>query len=138
MQQAGARRQNLRKDLGRLGSVRIVCFQQVALDLLRLHRLSDGLSEGALPFRIHGRAAQPQPFGHQADYALHERVQAHGYPGARARYQRIAQQLLLEQGGDVRFGLAAVKGVGEAAVESIVAERNKNGKFKDIYDSSNG
>ena len=36
--------------------------------------------------------------------------------------------------GDVRFGLAAVKGVGEAAVESIVAERNKNGKFKDIYD----
>lgn len=36
--------------------------------------------------------------------------------------------------GDVRFGLGAVKGVGEAAVESIVAERKKNGKFKDIYD----
>ena len=36
--------------------------------------------------------------------------------------------------GDVRFGLGAVKGVGEAAVESIVAERNANGRFKDIYD----
>lgn len=36
--------------------------------------------------------------------------------------------------GDVRFGLAAVKGVGEAAVESIIEERTKNGKFKDIYD----
>ncbi len=36
--------------------------------------------------------------------------------------------------GDVRFGLEAVKGVGEAAVESIIAERNANGRFKDIYD----
>ena len=36
--------------------------------------------------------------------------------------------------GDVRFGLAAVKGVGEAAVESIIAERKANGPFKDVYD----
>lgn len=36
--------------------------------------------------------------------------------------------------GDVRFGLAAVKGVGEAAVDSIIAEREANGPFKDIYD----
>ncbi|MEG2239507.1 MAG: DNA polymerase III subunit alpha [Alistipes sp.] len=36
--------------------------------------------------------------------------------------------------GDVRFGMAAVKGVGEAAVESIINERKTNGHFKDIYD----
>lgn len=36
--------------------------------------------------------------------------------------------------GDVRFGMGAVKGVGEAAVDCIIAERNKNGRFKDIYD----
>lgn len=36
--------------------------------------------------------------------------------------------------GDVRFGLGAVKGVGEAAVDSIIAEREANGRFKDIYD----
>ena len=36
--------------------------------------------------------------------------------------------------GDVRFGLAAIKGVGEAAVASIVEERDRGGKFKDIYD----
>ncbi|MFI3320072.1 MAG: DNA polymerase III subunit alpha [Rikenellaceae bacterium] len=35
--------------------------------------------------------------------------------------------------GDVRFGLAAIKGVGEAAVLSIIAEREKNGRFTDIY-----
>ena len=36
--------------------------------------------------------------------------------------------------GDVRFGLEAVKGVGEAAGESIIAERNANGRVKDLYD----
>ncbi len=36
--------------------------------------------------------------------------------------------------GDIRFGLAAIKGVGEAAVEHIIGEREKNGAFKDIYD----
>ena len=36
--------------------------------------------------------------------------------------------------GDIRFGLAAVKGVGEAAVKSIIDEREKNGPFKNIYD----
>ncbi len=36
--------------------------------------------------------------------------------------------------GDVRFGMAAVKGVGEAAVESIIEERRRGGRFKDIYD----
>jgi DNA polymerase-3 subunit alpha len=36
--------------------------------------------------------------------------------------------------GDIRFGLAAIKGVGESAVEHIIEERNKSGTFKDIYD----
>ena len=36
--------------------------------------------------------------------------------------------------GDVRFGLAAVKGVGENAVQSIIDERAANGPYKDIFD----
>ncbi len=35
--------------------------------------------------------------------------------------------------GDIRFGLGAVKGVGESAVMNIIEER-KNGPFKDIFD----
>ncbi len=34
----------------------------------------------------------------------------------------------------IRFGLAAIKGVGENAVKSIVAEREANGPFADVYD----
>jgi DNA polymerase-3 subunit alpha len=36
--------------------------------------------------------------------------------------------------GDIRFGLVAVKGAGEGAVQHIIEEREKNGFFKDIYD----
>ena len=36
--------------------------------------------------------------------------------------------------GDIRYGLGGIKGVGEGAVEAIVSEREKNGKYKDIYD----
>ncbi|MBK6564388.1 MAG: DNA polymerase III subunit alpha [Saprospiraceae bacterium] len=34
----------------------------------------------------------------------------------------------------VRFGLSALKGVGEGPVEDLVAERNSNGPFSSIYD----
>ena len=36
--------------------------------------------------------------------------------------------------GDIRFGLGAVKGVGESAVQSIIEERRANGPFKGIFD----
>ena len=36
--------------------------------------------------------------------------------------------------GDIRFGLGGVKGVGEGAVEAIIHEREKNGKYKDLFD----
>ena len=36
--------------------------------------------------------------------------------------------------GNIRFGLGAVKGVGESAVQSIVEEREKNGPYKGIFD----
>ncbi len=36
--------------------------------------------------------------------------------------------------GHIRFGLGGLKGVGEAAVESIIEEREKNGPYVSIYD----
>ncbi len=36
--------------------------------------------------------------------------------------------------GNIRFGLGAVKGVGEGAVRAIVEERKKNGLFTDVFD----
>ncbi len=36
--------------------------------------------------------------------------------------------------GEIRFGLGAIKGVGEGAVEAIIEERKANGKFNSIFD----
>jgi DNA polymerase-3 subunit alpha len=36
--------------------------------------------------------------------------------------------------GNIRFGLGAIKGVGESAVLQLIEEREKNGLYKDIYD----
>ncbi len=36
--------------------------------------------------------------------------------------------------GEIRFGLGGLKGVGEAAVQSIIEERSANGNFKNIWD----
>ncbi|MFW5822489.1 MAG: DNA polymerase III subunit alpha [Tangfeifania sp.] len=35
---------------------------------------------------------------------------------------------------DIRFGMAAIKGVGSGAAKDIIEARDKNGKFKTVYD----
>lgn len=35
---------------------------------------------------------------------------------------------------EIRFGMGAIKNVGESAVMSIITERDKNGPFKDVFD----
>ena len=39
--------------------------------------------------------------------------------------------------GEIRFGLAAIKGLGNAAVDTIIDERRANGDFKNIFDFMN-
>ena len=36
--------------------------------------------------------------------------------------------------GEIRFGLAAIKGMGDGVAQAIIMEREQNGPFKDIYD----
>ncbi|MBP3284468.1 MAG: DNA polymerase III subunit alpha [Clostridia bacterium] len=45
-----------------------------------------------------------------------------------------SRELFTVNDGAIRFGLAAVKNVGEAVVETIVRERDTNGKFTDFED----
>jgi DNA polymerase-3 subunit alpha len=40
----------------------------------------------------------------------------------------------VNKNGEIRFGLGGLKGVGEAAIETIITERNKSGHFKDMVD----
>ena len=40
----------------------------------------------------------------------------------------------VNQKGEIRFGLAAIKGMGDAAANAIISEREKNGPYKSIFD----
>jgi len=44
------------------------------------------------------------------------------------------QKFSVNKDGAIRFGLAAIKGMGASAAEAIISEREKNGPFKDIFD----
>ena len=44
------------------------------------------------------------------------------------------QKFSVNRQGAIRFGLAAIKGMGTAAAEAIIDEREKNGPYKDIFD----
>jgi DNA polymerase-3 subunit alpha len=40
----------------------------------------------------------------------------------------------VNQKGEIRFGLGGLKGVGEGAVDNLIAEREKNGPYSNIFD----
>lgn len=40
----------------------------------------------------------------------------------------------VNKAGEIRFGMAAIKGAGSAAVDEIIKEREKNGPYKNIFD----
>ena len=44
------------------------------------------------------------------------------------------QKFAANKNGEIRFGLAAVKGMGEAAAQAIIDERQKNGPYKSVLD----
>ena len=51
-------------------------------------------------------------------------------PDVNESYQKFG----VNHKGEIRFGLAAIKGMGDAAAQAIIDERTKNGPYKDIFD----
>ena len=51
-------------------------------------------------------------------------------PDVNESYQKFG----VNKKGEIRFGLAAIKGLGDSAAQAIIDEREKNGPYKDIYD----
>jgi DNA polymerase-3 subunit alpha len=46
----------------------------------------------------------------------------------------FAKFSVIPGGSDIRFGMGAIKGVGENTVNNIIEERNANGKFVSVFD----
>ena len=51
-------------------------------------------------------------------------------PDVNESYQKFG----VNKKGEIRFGLAAIKGMGDSVAQAIIDEREKNGSYKDIFD----
>ena len=51
-------------------------------------------------------------------------------PDVNESYQKFG----VNKKGEIRFGLAAIKGMGDGVAHAIIDEREKNGPYKDIFD----
>ena len=106
---------------------RRLLVQQGARGLLRADRLPHGLPQGELPRAVHGGADLVRHADQGQGAVLRRRV--------RARWaSRCCRPTSTRSGADfavvdgkIRFGLTAVKGVGEGAVRAIVQAREEGG-----------
>ncbi|TMM13457.1 MAG: hypothetical protein E6F98_06015 [Actinobacteria bacterium] len=98
-------------------------LQQVPRRLLRAHRLPHRLAAREPSARVHGRA--------------HLLRDEHEGQGAVLRRRPDVNESAVDfavVGGKIRFGLNAVKNVGETACRAIVAARADGGPFASIWD----
>ena len=65
---------------------------------------------------------------------LMDECKAMGIPTLGPDVNESRQKFSVNKAGAIRFGLAAVKGMGSAAAENIVNEREKNGPYASVFD----
>ena len=65
---------------------------------------------------------------------LMDECKAMGIPTLGPDVNESRHKFSVNKNGAIRFGLAAIKGMGAAAAEAIIAERDANGPFADIFD----
>ncbi len=65
---------------------------------------------------------------------LMDECRAMGIPTLGPDVNESYQKFSANKKGEVRFGISAIKGVGDSAGEAIIIERDKNGPYKDIFD----
>ena len=102
--------------------------------MLLLGCLSDGLPESQFPRPVYGGRNEPKFGEHYRYYKADERVQKYRYQYLGAGRQHQPPEVSVDVDGNIRFGLGAVKGLGDSAVDAIVKEREAHGSYKNIFD----
>ena len=65
---------------------------------------------------------------------LMDECKAMGIPTLGPDVNESRQKFSANKKGEIRFGLAAIKGMGGAAADALIAEREANGPYKSIFD----
>ena len=87
--EVGGRARGDREAVGDADPVRRLCVQQVARCRLRATQLLDGVPQGQLPGRVHGRPPHQHARRQGQERAVPARVPAYGHQGPAARRQRV-------------------------------------------------
>ena len=119
------------RDFRFAGEICRLRIQQEPQRGLRVDQLSDGVFEGELSGRIHGRIVEQRNRQHRQDFDLRRRMQTDGHPDPAAG--RESERLEVRAGrtcepkrrsrlgyNAIRYGLAAIKNVGEGAMEAAI------------------
>lgn len=65
---------------------------------------------------------------------LMDECRAMGIPTLGPDVNESRQKFSANKKGEIRFGISAIKGVGGAAADAIIDEREKSGPYKDVFD----
>jgi DNA polymerase-3 subunit alpha len=128
--------------------VRGLRLQQVARRRLRAAVVPHGLPEGAPHGRLHGgqlvagdgRHRQDQDPGRRRDRRLQPDLAAAGYQPFRLPLHagRPPPSVTGKRVTNIRYGLGAVKGSGQSAIEAIIAARTSGGRSRTCSTSASG
>ena len=128
------RAQGRQAALGRHGEGAGLLVQQVPRRLLRADRLPHRLPAREPPARVHGRADLVRD-EHEGQACRSTSTPATRWASRSSRPTSTARRTdfaVVE--GKIRFGLNAVKNVGEGAARAIIAAREEGGEFASIWD----
>ena len=123
-----------RRGVQGLRAVRALRVQQGPRHLLRADRVPDRVPQGELHGRLHDVRAVRVPRQRREGGGRHRGVPAPGHRGADARRPPVAASGFTVEDDAIRFGLLAVKNVGEGAIESIIKAREEGGEFRSLTD----
>ena len=118
-----------RARLGADREVRGLRLQQEPRRVLRRRRVPDGVLQGQLSGRVHGGAAHVGNGRTDKIVQYMDECRAMGLRVVPPDVNVSGAQFTVA-GGTIRFGLAAIKNVGETAIESIVKRRRESGTFR--------
>ncbi len=116
------------------GAFRRLRVQQVALDRLRLPRLSDGVSEGATTPGSSPRRCSTIEAQNTDKLAMYlGECRERGIPLLPPDINDSQLRFSVEPGKGVRYGLTAIKNVGEGAIESLLEVRRTHGRITSLH-----
>ena len=131
---SAACRRRHRPGLRGVRAVRALRLQQGPRHLLRADRVPDRVPQGELHGRLHGQRAVGVPRQRGEGRGGGRRVPPARDRGPAAGRPPQPRSSSPSRTRAIRFGLLAVKNVGQGAIESIIAAREAEGPFKSLGD----